>query len=101
MIIKGRKSNIRASLRDWLDNWNDANVPDPSLMDEKFTIYYDNGDIVYISIYEYEGQKIRKQGISNIIYSDAYSNMDYYHDDLDKEIDDMDEYYKKWESGIK
>lgn len=121
-------------MKEWLDNWKHADKYGTWQFvdeDQHFNLYYEDGTYMRVDIDWYEGQKVRLQGVKNIIWSHTEGEQDFYHDwigtkehyecfeehyllrgwnigewkpkyPLICETDeDLDEYYGKWEGKKK
>ena len=74
------KKDIKQSLKDWLEFWH--NNEQDYLQDETFYIVYNDNTNKFISLYDYQGEKIRMQGIVNIVYQNAFVNTDFFYSDI-------------------
>ena len=79
--IKNRRSWIRLSIKEFLDNW--KNGYQDSLKDEHFIIYYDDFTSYRLNLQTYDGEHIPLQHICNIEYLNGWEHMDFFNDDLD------------------
>jgi len=71
----GRRRGLRMRLNDWLVNWDrdERNIRDTTIY-----IFYKDGSTKILNDYDYEGEKVRKQGIRNILSINPVEHYDYY-----------------------
>ena len=78
------KKDIKYCLKCWLESWQENNSQGTNydLSTEHFYIIWNDNTRLFLSDCEYAGEKIRMQGIVNIVYQNEFVHMDYFYSDI-------------------